>query len=53
MGDDRAAVSIRLPRDVHQRLVAQADRRDVSVSFLAGKAIERALAKWEQQEIEA
>lgn len=39
----RVATALRLPVDLHARLAAVADERDVSVNYLATKAIRRYL----------
>jgi predicted HicB family RNase H-like nuclease len=40
----RVATSVRIPEALHERLVAAADERDVSVNYLVTKAVDRYLA---------
>ncbi len=49
MSSKRVSTAVRLPADLHRRLVAQAEQRDVSVNLLVTKALERVLPTWEQQ----
>lgn len=44
----RESRQVTIPATLHERLQAEADRRDVSVTFLASKAIDRALPVWEK-----
>jgi predicted HicB family RNase H-like nuclease len=38
--------------DLHDRVIAEAERRDVSVSQLIGWAVERMLPAWEAQSVD-
>lgn len=49
---DRVQTQVRLDSDLHARLVAQAERRDVSVNRLVEWAVERTLPGWEAQNLE-
>lgn len=40
---DRVATAVRLPVDLHNRLIGAADERDVSVNYLVVKAVARYL----------
>lgn len=50
-GDQRSTVTVRLAPDMHKALEAEARRRDVSVSYLVARAVERALGVWQSQEL--
>lgn len=41
-----------LDDDVHARLSAEAERRDVAMSYLVVRAIQRMLPLWEQQDLD-
>lgn len=45
------STNVRLDPDVHARLVAEAERRDVSVTYLVARAVDRLLPAWEGQEL--
>lgn len=47
--DPRITTALRLPVDLHGRLKAEADGRDVSVNWLITRAIERYLDDSEEQ----
>ena len=44
----RESRQVTIPASLHERLQSEADRRDVSVTFLATKAIDRVLPVWEK-----
>ena len=46
---DRVQMQIRLPASVRKRLEKESERRTVSKNFLVEKAIEDALAAWENE----
>lgn len=50
---ERVSTAVRLPSDLHERLIVQSRRRDVAVNFLITKAVERALSAWEEQNLDA
>lgn len=43
---------VAIPADLHARLVAEADRRDVSVARLVTWAVERVLPAWEATDLD-
>lgn len=47
----RVSTAIRFDPLLHKRLLAEAERRDVSVNYLVSRACERALERWEGQEL--
>lgn len=49
--DEQAQIQIRLASDLRDRLQAEASRRVVSVNYLAERALEEMVAKWENQKL--
>lgn len=49
----RATRSVNIPAALADRLSKEADRRDVSVTFLVTKAVERLLPTWERVDLNA
>lgn len=49
----RATRSVNIPAALADRLSKEADRRDVSVTFLVTRAVERTLPLWEKVDLNA
>ena len=48
---EQAQIQIRLTTELRDRLQREAERRTVSVNFLAERALSESLEKWEQQKL--
>lgn len=42
---ERVTTAIRIPRDLHERLVKEAEDREVSINVMAVKALERYVSR--------
>lgn len=49
--EERVSTNIRIPRSIHERLISEAERREVSLTLITEKAIERYLPILEAQEL--
>lgn len=45
---DRVNTAIRFPRDLHAKVIEQADRRDVSMNWIVNRAVEDYIARAER-----
>lgn len=49
--EDLVPLSVRIPRELHERLAAQAEKRMVGLSYLAGRALAKFLTDLESDEL--
>lgn len=50
---EKPSKQVTIPTELYDRLVKEANRRDVSVTFLATRALSRTLPVWEDADLEA
>lgn len=48
---ERTSKSVTIPAKLYERVAAEADRRDVSVTFLVSRSLERLLPTWESVDL--
>ena len=49
---ERTSKSVTIPAKLYERVAAEADRRDVSVTFLVSRSLERMLPNWEADNLD-